>query len=271
MRRKLLHSVGGGVNLFQNASIALSLRSLGINPSKNKIEVFRVANNDVDEFNANQIQNTNNVQSFGGASDLLIRSWYDETDNNNDVNQIDELKMPKIYDGTSGNMILENGKPTILFDGVDDVLTANLSYTIAGDYSFYMIAKLNSIFDYSNIFSYQNLLRIVTAVTFDYKDISIGSGNTKINRYKTTDITSFNQFLLEINKTNTGDYDLLTNNTTQTALSITLGFATPDNLSIGGRFDNAQFLDGNIQEVVILEQSQDTNVTNNINNFYNIY
>lgn len=58
----------------------------------------------------------------GGASDCFITKWYVQSGNGNDAIQTVVTNQPKIYDVATGEVTKENGKPAIIFDGVDDHL-----------------------------------------------------------------------------------------------------------------------------------------------------
>ena len=59
-----------------------------------------------------------------GASDCFVTTLYDQIGSNH-ATQTVATNQPKIYDVLTGDIIRENGKPAMVFDGVDDFLLAN--------------------------------------------------------------------------------------------------------------------------------------------------
>jgi hypothetical protein len=62
------------------------------------------------------------IKSFAGSGDAFVKTWYDQSGNSNDAEQTIIASQPKIYSGSQGSVILENGKPALSFDGTDDNL-----------------------------------------------------------------------------------------------------------------------------------------------------
>ena len=59
-------------------------------------------------------------RSAGGASDCFLTTLYDQSGNGNHANQTVVTNQPKVYDVATGDLTKENGKPAMVFDGVDD-------------------------------------------------------------------------------------------------------------------------------------------------------
>jgi len=65
-------------------------------------------------------------RTTGGASDCFVTTLYDQSGNGNDATQTVVTNQPKVYDVLTGEVTKENGKPAMVFDGVDDILSNNL-------------------------------------------------------------------------------------------------------------------------------------------------
>ena len=61
------------------------------------------------QVEANQLPTTYQPRTAGGASDCFVASYQNVSD-----------EQPKIYDVLTGEMVKENGKPAIMFDGLND-------------------------------------------------------------------------------------------------------------------------------------------------------
>ena len=61
-------------------------------------------------------------RTAGGASDCFVTTWYDQIGSNHATQPV-ATNQPKIYDVLSGDIIRENGKPAMVFDGAGDHLS----------------------------------------------------------------------------------------------------------------------------------------------------
>jgi len=110
---------------FPNAAAAYSLRKLRSAYTGNCIEVRRSSDNALQNIGfVNNVLDTASLLSFVGAGDGFVRTWYDQSGNIN-VTETDNARQPKIV--SSGVLETQNGKPTIVFDGVNDTLSAGTS------------------------------------------------------------------------------------------------------------------------------------------------
>jgi len=128
---------GGGfegiLNQFPGASLGLSLRLLDINYTGFCIKVRRSSdNNELDIGFVNNELDTASLLTFVGSGDAFVSIWYGQDGNNNNAMQTVSVSQPKIV--SNGSLILENGKPTIFFDGVDDFFyTDNYSVELSAN------------------------------------------------------------------------------------------------------------------------------------------
>lgn len=98
-----------------------SLRQLS-STITNVVRVRRNSDNTEQDFTAIEITD-GTLASFCGVGEGFVTKWYDQS-NSIDVQNITALQQPKIVSG--GSVILENGKPCMEFDGIDDSLQVGL-------------------------------------------------------------------------------------------------------------------------------------------------
>jgi hypothetical protein len=107
---------------FTGAAAAYSLRNLVGASNPSVVRVRRSSDNTEQDFTATQVTD-GTLTTFCGAGDGFVRTWYDQSGNNQHAIQATTASQPKIVDGSTG-LILENGKPGISFDGSNDFLQA---------------------------------------------------------------------------------------------------------------------------------------------------
>ena len=120
------------LDFYPSAANAYSLRRINSTYTGSLIRVRRSSDNveqDIGYDSAN-ILDTTALTSFVGANEGYVVSWYDQSGNAANASQSTATRQPKIV--TSGNVILESGKPTVWFDSLSsfsngDVLNATLS------------------------------------------------------------------------------------------------------------------------------------------------
>lgn len=77
----------------------------------------------------------------GAGNDGFVTTWYDLTSNGNDASQSTAGSQPKIID--SGSLVVSGGRPSIRFDGSDDLLEApdDASFDFSSYLSVFAIAQ----------------------------------------------------------------------------------------------------------------------------------
>ena len=80
-------------------------------------------------FDSNKELDTAAIAAYGGSNDVFVETWYDQSGNGNNSTQATSSARPKIYDGSTGAVIVENGKPAVDFDGVNDFMLSALQFT----------------------------------------------------------------------------------------------------------------------------------------------
>ncbi len=79
-------------------------------------------------FDANDNLDEAAIISYGGSNDVFVETWYDQSVNGNDAEQPSSTLRPKIYDGTTGAIVKNNGKAMLQSNS----LTTGLFTTATG-------------------------------------------------------------------------------------------------------------------------------------------
>ncbi len=88
--------------------------------------------------------NTVALLAFAGVNDAFVTTWYDQSTNIKNSIQASASAQPKIV--SAGAIININGKPSILFDGINDNLqTTTYSVNNVGLFSCQLVEKLNNL------------------------------------------------------------------------------------------------------------------------------
>jgi hypothetical protein len=261
------------LNLYPSAAAAYSVRLLRTAYTGSAIRVRRT---DLTEQNIGFVNgnlDTTALLAFTGTGALdngFITTWYDQSGNGINAIQTTALNQPQIV--SSGAVILNNLKPSIQFDGVNDnfllsttISTTNSIYSIF-DVSTYTVSGLgisNTIIG-GNVGSIQT--RYADITNFDViktqQVLIINDNSRSIN----------NQYLNSTFTKNTGNSNYA-NNVLKVSNTINPAFSQPI-LKIGASTSGIEFMRGTIQEVVIYTTDQLSNVNGintNINTYYAIY
>jgi hypothetical protein len=263
------------LDLFPNASAAYSLRKLRTAYSGNAIRVRRSSDNTEQDIGfINNILDTASLLTFVGANNAFVTRWYDQSTNGFNVVNPSAGQQPQIV--ISGSVIQENGKPSVYFDGTNDIL---------------QVASVGTITN-SSIFS---TLKIASSTG---EDIPFGYGQTNNNsRTRTMYMSPLNRvgfstwggdFVSTLSSISTTLY-LYTSTQNGTSVTITKNsslqsgtIATPlasSNLfycigSLNGVLINNYYTQMYGSEFIFYPSDQSSNraaIQSNINSFYTIY
>ena len=151
------------LNQFSGASLGLSLELLDKDYSGFCIKVRRSSDNaELDIGFVNNELDTASLLTFVGSGNGFVSIWYDQSGEGNNLLQTLASKQPQI--AINGVVILENGKPAMEFDGVDDFfftdnyaveLSANDAQVFAVNtpvYGIYLLTEGDSVSPYSSNF-----------------------------------------------------------------------------------------------------------------------
>jgi hypothetical protein len=271
-------SFTGLLDTYTGAAAAYSLRLLRTAYTGSAIEVRRT-NNDVADigFTSTGELDTAALLAFTGTGALdngFVTKWYDQSGNAINATQTTAANQPQIV--SSGSVILENGKPAVEFDGIDDFL--NLNTTMANNFANSTNKTLISIYKHDAIVGARSRplflgLNTTTRVSLfaDTLNLFKGSFNSFPN---TVDITfNVNQQFLTFGEDIGGTQTFYLNSTTSGTNN--LGGTNNDiNVAEISNVRNSQNFLGNLQEMLLYNSNQSSNrsgIEDNINDFYSIY
>jgi len=122
----------GLLDIYPGAAAAYSLRNLQGRSGKNSAVVrVRRDNDDAEQdFTATEVSDGTLAAWVGAGNDGFLRTWYDQSGNENNANQTIATNQPKIVD--NGSVVQENGKPCLTFNGSTHELTGPIISSIVG-------------------------------------------------------------------------------------------------------------------------------------------
>ena len=263
----------GILNQFPGASLGLSLRLLDRNYTGFCIKVRRSSDNDeLDIGFVNNELDTASLLDFVGSGNGFVSIWYDQSGEGNNLLQTSASRQPMIV--KAGVLVTENGKPAIDFDGNNDFLL-NTSFKLNPvPFTLFIVNKFNEtdrlqyLIDQSEGSSAGYIFRTMSNdyqyyYYTDIADVTLANSNTSQNLMSQLVADENQKFYL--NSTLSASATTAINNNPIPTYDFVIG-GDPD---IGGRNANT-FL----QEVIIYKSNQESNITDiqeNINNHYSIY
>jgi hypothetical protein len=272
----------GLLDLYPNAAAAYSLRKLRAAYSGAAVRIRRSSDNDESDIGfLNNEFDSAAAQTFCGAGNGFITTWYDQSGNSLNVVQTTAASQPQIV--SSGVVISFNSKSSIEFDGTNDFLNGG-DILDAGSNSYCSFSVVKSDTTDGTIYAksllggapnrYSLLLLSNTTISIAVSNSNVIEDVVSSPAYTTQKIFSIEYIANNLHK--------LYQNNTQIGSSIaatTIGNSTYD-FEIGAyndQFGNAaNFLpfNGYIQEIVIYLSDQSANrtaINTNINSYYGIY
>jgi len=264
----------GMLNLFPNASLGLSLRLLDKNYTGFCIKVRRSSNNDeLDIGFVNNELDTASLLTFVGSGDGFVSIWYDQSGQNIDVSQNVASHQPIIV--KAGVLETENGKPALNFDGINDFLL-NTSFKLNPvPFTLFIVNKFNETFKLQHLIDQSedsNAGYLLRTISNDYEyyyypdivDVTLANAYTSQTLISQLVADENQKFYL--NSTLSASATTAINNNPIPTYDFAIG-TDPDN---SGERNADTFL----QEVIIYKSNQESNITDiqeNINNHYSIY
>ena len=245
----------GLLDEFSGAVAAYSLRDLSVRRNAPVVRVRRSSDNTEQDFTAAQVTD-GTLTAFCGAGDGFVRTWYDQSGNNQDAIQVTAAEQPRIVD--AGVLDTDGGAPAISLIS-SDFLQAS-SFSIAQPCSFAFVANKTNTSAYfdgetSRITAYGYVDRL-----YLFADKSIGPATLSQTR---------NVFTVVASSTDTarvnGGVQILSGNAGASALS---------SLLIGRHSTSLNYMTGKFQELIIWPGDQSSvmpDIETNINSHYAIY
>jgi|LakMenEpi03Aug12_release.lakeMendotaPanAssembly.Ray.scaffolds.fasta_scaffold253022_3 hypothetical protein len=268
----------GILDLYINASAAYSLRLLRNAYTGASIRVRRSSDNTEQNigFTATGGLDTSALTSFCGASNGFVTTWYDQSNNGNNVTQTTAINQPQIVQ--NGIILYGNNKPTIKFDGINDNLGTTFTNVPIFPITMTTISNTTGITD-AGLIGFGN----AGSLRREFWQEITSSGKVKFGYYGddlpngfATGIFNNIQLLYTAIVTNTFVQNGYGNGNLAGTYNSSSQYIGNGAFNIGkGRQDSlGKFINGNIQEVIIypIDQSSNrTNIESNINSYYGIY
>ena len=225
-------------------------------------------------------------RSAGGASDCFVTTWYDQIGSNH-ATQTVSTNQPKIYDVLTGDVIRENGKPAMVFDGSAshlELVNNNLHSNTNGLFVT-SVLKSNVVNNFDVIIGKYGLNNN-RVWRLETNRAVVQSDPTSFNSVEATDSSQFsldtNQMIASLNWDPNSPVQIHKNNVVKSIANTSVS-ALPSsdvNVLIGGSFGQngstpTSLLNGQLQEIVIFNRSLDNNTSlklvSDINDHYGIF
>jgi hypothetical protein len=257
---------------YPDSSSAYSLRKLRSNYSGFCIRVRRSSDNAEQDIGfVNNIVDITALTTFCGAGDGFLSFWYDQSVFGNNLRQTILLAQPQIVN--SGNILLLNSEPTLLFNGTSQYFISSLSLSSIQT-TIVAVSKQTSVDA-----NYRRLLSFDLFSDGYYLGSNAGTDdmlaifdNIILTCFGGTSITQ--NITIAYNNSTTGF--LISNGTQVNSITTTVVSYGSKPLYVGTdrNLGASEFWNGNIQEIIIYPTNQSSNlsgINTNINSFYLIY
>ena len=267
------------LDVYPSAAAAYSVRKLRTAYTGSAIRVRRSSDNTEQDigFSSGNLDTTS-LTTFCSGTNGFVTTWYDQSGNGNNATQTTAANQPQIV--SSGAVINLNSKPSLQFDGSNDMLKyTGLLYTTNTVFGTVVFSH-NSANQYSQILS-QNSGGVGRSSLLQLNDTSprksayFFNNGTSYNNLSSGTISSNTQTLLTNYSFSNNYYNALNGGLANNNISGQAFTPTSANgSSIGGTPINTDFLNGVIQEILVWNSDQSSNKTgieSNINSYYAIY
>jgi hypothetical protein len=251
-----IQSFVGLLDTYPNAAAAYSVRKLTGAYSGSAIRVRRSSDNTETDIGFTALGNldTTSLSSFCSGTNGFVTTWYDQSGNAKNATQTTAGKQPQIV--SSGSVITDNGKPTLQFDGVDDVMN---SPVVALKYIF-------AVFNPKTAISYEGFLGYDSNHIFIRNDVNTYFYYSSASLFSNTTTTNYVNNVQTINFANSS-FQLFSIGGDSPASSTK--FLTIGDDNAGGSNSSE-----NISEIVAYTNNEISNrsaINTNINTYYGIY
>ena len=256
-------SFTGLLDTYSGAAAAYSLRQLSSTYSGNAIKVRRSSDNAEQDiaFTNNELD-TASLETFAGAGDAFVTTWYDQSGNGVDAANASASSQPKIV--SSGSTILENGKATLECNGnsqlkFSKINTASSSSFVSVTYNDTTDKMLYGTHDNTQDFFW----------IYSSAQVRVREGNFQT----TLNIAISGQSNTSIFRNNTNNLFISNNGSLSSVSSTDSSMAI--NTIMNGYNGTPFALNGTFQEFILWSNSDEstnrTGIETNINDFYSIY
>lgn len=252
------------LDAYSDAAAAYSVRKLSSIYSGSALRVRRSSDNAEQDigFSGNDLD-TATMESFVGANDGFVVTWYDQSGSGNDATQSTAASQPQIV--SSGTTITTGSSPSLLF--ATDNLSLTAISTTESDYSFFIASNssgggANSY--YIDIQTGRLILNTGSAGAYYNTGVAWQNDNYGTGYVLSSYIFNDPNAYVYYNGVVTG-----VSPTTYTQVKAQGSIKIGSNNSAG-----ASYYAGNIQEFIIYASNESANregIESNINNYYAIH
>ena len=205
------------------------------------------------------------LESFCTGTDGFVSVWYDQSSNGANATQTTASSQPKIV--SAGSVILENGKPTIIADGVDDYLQSGI-ISFTNPVTMFMVnRKISGTNTMTGLNNGNSLIGLISSSTgyVYYQNGPQFSPNFGDN----------NQNLLYAKTSTIGtDWEAGANGILTTNSGENVGTTTPNQITISARGNGTQPMNAATQALIVYNSDQSgnrTGIETALNDYYNIF
>ena len=278
---------------LNSAAAAFSLRKLKTLYSGSAVQVRRASDNATQDigFVNNQLDTTS-LNTFCSGTNGFVTTWYDQSGNGKDTTQSTLDRQPKIYDSSTG-IVLLNGKPSIEWDSTNNGMSL-IHSNLPGSTSY----SISSVFSAAEQGRYTKLLSIGPDQTTAGVWYTINAGTTTLEWVDGDTGFAGDGYNNASGPSVIGDSRIIPDSiTTQNLLTTVLSssnakmfkngseisyriqrtgncYNTTANLIIGNAPNNANKMAGRLQELIIWQSDEASNIAtinSKINTHYSIY
>jgi hypothetical protein len=257
------------LDIYPSAAAAYSLRLLRTAYTGSAIRVRRASDNTEQNigFTALGGLDTSALTTFCSGTNGFVTTLYDQSGNSGrNATQTTAANQPQIV--SNGSVILTNGKPSLLYDGTDQLSISNF-ITSFNNLSSFFVHKLNSLSPNSISLTLVDGVQAIYIPWIRTGNDDFYYGNGFI--YSGSPSTTNRRLITLYSDTTTGYLKLNGSSVANRANGTTTGGTH----QIGGYAGNDLRPNMNFQELVIYSGTNQTSnisgIESNINSFYSIY
>jgi hypothetical protein len=276
------------LDTYSGAAAAYSLRKLRTAYTGNAIRVRRASDNTEQDIGfSGENLDTLSLTSFCSGTNGFVTTWYDQSGNGRNATQTTAANQPQIV--SSGSVILDNGKPSALFNGSSHYLvTANYNFVATDKIYTALVAnsETNNATRVAFGLSDNSTYRSFVSSYFQSSGRFAAQFSTNNSGLQTNNFSLYStnqQYLIETlfdtNQANAANRIYMYANNSQMSFNASTNLqgnivANNKPLSIGADGLGSFRMQGKIQEIVFYSFDQSSNrsgIATNINDFYSIY
>ena len=255
------------LDTYSGAAAAYSLRSLSLAYGGSVVRVRRSSDNTEQDFTAAQVTD-GTLTTFCGAGNGFVRTWYDQSGNDNHAETTVTTRQPLIV--SSGTVVTDAGKPALSFNGTSHYLTQAVNTTIAQPFTTIFAAqKLSNLGRNQDYFRAPHAGAVLFVNANDNNRLYLFAG-TGVNLGPIGNGANFISSVVWNGASTATIY-----NGTQTTVNAGAGGLTSANkLNIGTGAVATPFSHMLLKEFIVYASNQSANLTainNNVNAHYAVY